>query len=243
MKRSTSTRLKVGSVAFGTCALVMGTIGAAPASADGGGHHDGHGRVEQTRKGLTGLFTTCPVPAQPATCLGFTVNARNFTEEVGDREYHDELVWVDAFPVTIDATGIHIGQDRVATSQTDGNPPRFGGTLARVRIDGARSARVRGSVTLHDNDGTTHAIVLDMTVTGGAVQPFAFDGQVGSALCPTFSTTGHGAGVFSDTATTSGTMTLDGVALSAVPPTPGVQGAQLNSGRFTGTCDAPPAGA
>jgi hypothetical protein len=195
-------------------------------------------QIESTFKGLTALFTDCPVPPQPATCIGYSVNARNLSEEVGEREYHDELVWVDAAAVTIDATGIHISPDPLMTSRTDNNPPRFGGVPARVRIDGATSGRVRATVTLRGTDGRVHHAKLDVRVVGGVVEPFAFDRSF-NVLCSPGPATGRGTGVFSDPATTGGTMTVDGVALTPVPGTiPGVGSAQLNTSRFAGTCDA-----
>ncbi len=233
MNRSRLPRLGFGSMAL---AIALATTGVAPA---GAAPRPEPLEVESTFKGLTALFTDCPVPPRPATCIGYSVNARNFSEEVGRREYHDELVWVDAAAVTIDATGIHISPDPLLTSRTDNDPPRFGGVPARVRIDGATSGRVRATVTLRGTDGSVHRAKLDVRVVGGVVEPFTF-GTPSSLLCPSGSATGHGTGVFSDPATTAGTMIVDGVALTPVPTTPGVGTAQLNSSRFAGTCDAAP---
>ena len=232
MNRSQLSRLGFGAMAL---AIAFATTGAAPA---GAAPRPERLEVESTFKGLTALFTDCPVPPRPATCIGYGVNARRFSEEVGRREYHDDIVWVDAFAVTIDATGIHISPDPLITSRTDNDPPRFGGVPARVHIDGATSGRVRANVTLRGADGSVHRAKLDVRVVGGVVQPFAFDTAF-SVLCPQGFATGHRSGVFSDPATTAGTMTVDGVALTPVPSgLPGVGGAQLNSGRFSGTCGA-----
>jgi hypothetical protein len=128
------------------------------------------------------------------------------------------------------------------TSRTDNNPPRFGGVPASVRIDGASIGRVRATVTLRGGDGSAHVAKLDVRVVGGVGAPFEFTAS-GSVLCPAGSATGHGSGVFSDPGTTAGTMMVDGVALSPVPTTPGLQSAQLNTSRFEGTCDPAPAAA
>lgn len=238
MKPSALTRAKAFVIATAGAMLLVGTVGSTAAHASSTIVERHRTEVETTFHGLTGFFTDCPLPPQPGTCIGYSVNARNITEEAGDREYHDELVWVDGSVVTIDATGVHIGQ-RIYSSATSTDPPTFGGTPARVRIEGASVGRVRGKVTLHGVDGSTHQVSLNVVVTGGAAQPFAVDGPSFSVLCPA-GATGHDAGVYSQPATTSGTMTIDGVALTPVPTIPGVAEAQVNSDRFKGTCNPTP---
>lgn len=214
-------------------AVALATTGAAPAGAK---PYPRPSKAESTFKGMTAFFTDCPVPPQPATCIGYSVNARIFDEEVGRHEYEDQLVWVDASVVTIDDTGIHVSPDPLMTSRTDDNPPRFGGVPAKVRIDGATNGRVRAIVTLRGTDGRAHRAKLDVRVVGGVVQPFTLNTAF-SVLCPSGSATGEGTGVYSDPATTAGTMTVDGIPLTPVPSGVGGFNAQLNSSRFDGTCD------
>jgi hypothetical protein len=210
--------------------IAVTAAGVSPASA---APHPGPSRVESTYQGMTAFFSDCPAPPQLGTCIGYSVNAVTLREEVGRREYHHEIVWVDAAPVTITATGVVIG-DPIMTSGHDNNAPRYGGIPASVHIDGAPSGRVRGKVTLTGTDGKTHGAVFDVRVLGGTART-STSSFAPSALCPALFAMGQSDDVDSDSATTAGTMSVDGKQL-APANVPKVAEAQVNSHRFTGVC-------
>ncbi len=237
MKRSDLS--PIGRVCAASAAMVIAVTaaGVAPASAS---QRPDPSRVESTYQGMTGFFSDCPAPPELGTCIGYSVNARILREEIGRREYHDELVWVDGYPVTIDADGVHVDVvNRVMTSRNDDNPPRHGGVHANIRIDGASSGRVRATVTLKATDGSTHRAVLDVRVSGGLATPFADTGMP-SALCPAEFATGQAKGVANSTATTGGAMSVDRKALTPAN-VPKVAEAGLISVRLAnGVCGSAP---
>ena len=209
--------------------IAVTAAGVAPASAS---QRPETSRVESTYQGMTGFFSDCPTPPEVGTCIGYSVNAVTLREEVGRREYHHELVWVDAYKVTITATEVIVDRDNpVMTSGHDNIAPHYGGLPASVHIEGASSGRVRGKVTLKGTDGKTHRAVLDVRVSGGTAQT-STSNFAPSALCPAGFAMGQSNNIESDTATTAGTMSVDGKQL-APANVPKVAEAQVSSHRFT----------
>jgi hypothetical protein len=182
---------------------------------------------------MTAYFSDCPAPPQLGTCIGYSVNAVTLSEEVGRREYHHELVWVDAASVTIDDKGVHIGA-AVMSSGHDDIAPRYGGLPANVHIDGASRGRVSGTVVLTDTDGKTHRAFFNVRVSGGTPQSFT-DTWAPSGLCAAWFATGRARGVYNDTALADGTLSVDGTSL-APANVPIVAQARVNTARFTGVC-------
>jgi hypothetical protein len=223
---------RVGRGFAGSIAMVIAVTATsvAPASAD---PRPGPSRVESTYQGMTAFFSDCPAPPQLGTCIGYSVNAVTLREEVGRREYHHEIVWVDAATVTIDSTGVVIG-DPIMTSGHDNIAPHYGGLPANVHIDGASSGRVRGTVALKGTDGKTHRAVFDVRVSAGTART-STSNFAPSALCLAGFAVGQSNDIESDTATTAGTMSVDGIRL-APANVPKVAEAQVNSHRFTGVC-------
>ena len=209
----------------------------AMAAADRSQRSDGAGAKAfgQTLKGITGFFSTCnPTSVQ---CFTYAVNARVLTEHVGRRHYEDALVWVAGYAIH-SANGVPIPSPQpVMDSGYDlSKPPRQGGLPAHVQIHGAKEGRVTASLTVWSPDHSkSQKIVVDLTIDAGtihsAVKPVT---SAFSALCASHTAAGQSTDVVSDDAPTSGTMTVDGVALDPVPTK--FAAARVHTRRSTGTC-------